>query len=149
MSPTVVSALAESSQRQVMETLGSHKAAVLAIRRRRGIGYRRLVDEIALIDPQRQATLVRLLSVVESFTVELLITSVEAQLYRADVAFVRTEWSGALAKQPATGKVGNRRIGLGLVLTTHLTGRPLGVWQKPATPWRMAWVGSRNASNAT
>ena len=91
MTQPVVSARAEAASALLFHTLGAHRVTVAAMRTRRA-------SRLAMAAPldaeqiQCQATLVRLLSITESFTAELMTTAVDSAVSRAASAAVNNIW---------------------------------------------------------
>ena len=94
MTQPVVSARAEAASALLFHTLSAHRVTVAAMRTRRA-------SRLATAAPldaeqiQCQATLVRLLSITESFTAELMTTAVDSAVSRAGSAAVNKIWEDA------------------------------------------------------
>lgn len=94
MTQSVVSAGAEEASALLFHTLGAHRVTVAAMRTRRA-GRLASGAPFDAEQIQCQATLVRLLSITESFTAELMTTAVDAAVSRAASASVNKIWEDA------------------------------------------------------
>lgn len=97
MSTTAVTVEAENAAALLFQTLGAHRTAVGALRPRPlprlGVAPANDAEQI-----QCQSTLVRLLSITESFTSELLLREVDKVTARARSAAVDSLWSEAAVR---------------------------------------------------
>jgi hypothetical protein len=94
MTPPVVSREAEASAALLFQTLGAHRVSLARLKRAPG---RRIPSKQAIDDEQiqLQATLVRLLSITEAFTAQLLMTEVDKAAARAASATIDRVWEEA------------------------------------------------------
>lgn len=97
MSQTVVSDRAEAASKLIFQTLGAHRDTVAHIRVQ---GTRRLATQSSsdAEQIQCQATLVRILSITESFTAELITKAIDSAVSRADSASVNWIWEDAAVR---------------------------------------------------
>lgn len=97
MSTTTVSVEAENASALLFQTLGAHRTAMAALRPRPsprlGVGRANDAEQI-----QCQSTLVRLLSITESFASELLLREVDKVTARARSAAVDSLWDEAAVR---------------------------------------------------
>lgn len=97
MSTTAVTVEAENASALLFQTLGAHRTAVAALRPRPfpRLGVLRANDVEQI---QCQSTLVRLLSITESFASELLLREVDRVVARARSAAVDSLWDDAAVR---------------------------------------------------
>ena len=97
MSTTAVTVEAENAAALLFQTLGAHRTAMAALRPRPlprlGVGRANDAEQI-----QCQSTLVRLLSITESFASELLLREVDKVTARARSAAVDSMWDEAAVR---------------------------------------------------
>lgn len=101
MTPPVVTVEAEDASALLFQTLGAHRTAVMALRPRRPPR----LPSSAIADAEQiqcQSTLVRLLSVTESFASELLVREVAKAAARAQSASIDHIWNDAAIKGTST-----------------------------------------------
>lgn len=94
MSNSVVSARAEAASVLLFNTLGAHRVTVAGMQTRQA-GRLGLVTPFDAEQIQCQATLVRLLSITESFTAELMTSTIDSAVSRAASVSVNKIWEDA------------------------------------------------------
>jgi hypothetical protein len=101
MTPSVVTAEAEEASALLFQTLGAHRTAVTTLRRRRParLPSGRLPDTEQI---QCQSALVRLLSITESFTSQLLLQEIDKIAARARSVTIDRIWDDAAVRGTGT-----------------------------------------------